>query len=138
VGLPEVAPEYRKQLAKIVKDYLANPGNIDECNEQMRIVFLDACKNDHIKLPQEALIRGSVPTIARITKIDPKYIKHTMSNNGKPIFYNFIYGYIALLGEDIHITNHISDFPQLFLRVILPEAIRIQKVIPTSSDNPLL
>jgi len=131
-GLLEIAPEYRKQLAEIVNAYWAVKRNIDEYDKQVRMVFLNASKNGHIRLPQEAVIRGSIPTIARITGIERKYIKYAISNNGQPIFYDFKHGYIVSLGDDAYITNFIEDFGQPFLPVGLPEAVRVQEVVTKS------
>jgi len=55
-GLLEIAPEYRKQLAEIVNAYWAVKRKIDEYDKQVRMVFLNASKRGHIKLPQEAVI----------------------------------------------------------------------------------
>jgi len=136
-GLPEIAPEYRKQLAEIVNAFWAVKSNIDEYQHQAHTVFRNASLCGHIKLPQEAVIRGSIPTIARITGIEQKYIKYAMSNNGQPIFYNFRPGYIVSLGDDAYITDFIEDFSRPYLKFYLPETVRIQKVIPTTSDNLL-
>lgn len=137
-GLLEIAPEYHKQLAEIVNAYRASRGNIDEYDEQVRMVFLEASRHGHVKFPQEAVIRGSIPTIARITQIPHKYIKYAMSNNGYPIFYGFRHGYIVSIGDDAYVTNYISYFSDPFLPVGLPEAVRIQQVTPVSSDNSLI
>ncbi len=136
-GLVEIAPEYRKQLAEIVNAFWRNKRNIEEYQQQVHMVFLNAARSGHIKLPQEAVIRGSVPTIARITGIARKYIKYAMSNDEKPIFYNFRRGYIVSLGDDAYATTFIDHFSQPYLIVGLPEAVRIQKLIPTPSNNIL-
>lgn len=137
-GLLEIAPEYRKQIAEIVNAYWAVKSNIDKYRKQVHMVFLDASKNGHVKLPLEAMIRGSIPTIARITGIKRKYINYAISKNGRPIFYDFRHACIVSLGNDIRITNALYDFSQPYLIVVWPEAVRVQEVIPTSSDNLLL
>jgi len=133
-GLLEITPEYRKQLAEIVNAYRASRGNIDEYDEQVRMVFLEASRHGHVKFPQEAVIRGSIPTIARITQIPHKYIKYAMSksNNGLPLFYAFRRACIVSLGDDIEVTKGLYDYSRPFLIVDWPEAVRIQEMIPTS------
>jgi len=115
-----------------VNAFWAVKRNIEEYQQQVHMVFLNASKCGYIKLLQEAMIRGSVSTIARFTGIERKYIKYAMSNNRQPIFYNFRHGYIVSLGDDAYETNFIDDFSQPFLVAGLPEGVRVQKVIPTS------
>ncbi len=131
-GLLEISPEYRKQLAEIVNAYWADRWNADEYREQVRRVFINACRHGHVKLPQEAVIHGSIPTIARITGIERKDIKHAMSNNGLPFFYDFKHACIVSLGDDIEVTGARYDFYRPYLVVGWPEAVRIQEMIPTS------
>lgn len=131
-GLLEITPEYRKQLAEIVNAYVATLSNVDEYREPVRMVFINACRHGHAKLPQETVIRGGIPTIARITGIERKYIKYAISNNGLPLFYAFSRACIVSLGDDIEVTWGRYDYSRPFLLVGWPEAVRIQEMIPTS------
>ncbi len=131
-GLLEITPEYRKQLAEIVNAYWADRRNADKYHDQVRMIFLNACRHGHAKLPQEAVIRGGIPTIARITGIERKDIKYAMSNNGLPFFYDFKHACIVSLGDDIEVTRAFYDFYRPYLVVGWPEAVRIQELIPTS------
>jgi len=131
-GVLEITPEYRKQLAEIVNAYWADRRNADKYHDQVRMIFLNACRHGHVKLPQEAVIRGGIPTIARITGIERKDIKYAISNNGLPFFYDFKHACIVSLGDDIEVTGALYDFYRPFLVVGWPEAVRIQEMIPTS------
>ena len=131
-GLLEITPEYRKQLAEIVNAYWADRRNADKYHDQVRMIFLDACRHGHAKLPQEAVIRGGIPTIARITGIERKYIKYAISKNGLPLFYDFRHACIVSLGDDIDVTRGLYVFSRPFLTVGWPEAVRIQEIILTS------
>ena len=131
-GLLEITPEYRKQLAEIVNAYWADRRNADKYHDQVRMIFLTACRHGHVKLPQEAVIRGGIPTIARITGIERKDIKYAISNNGLPFFYDFKHACIVSLGDDIEVTGGLYDFYRPYLVVGWPEAVRIQELIPTS------
>jgi hypothetical protein len=131
-GLLEITPEYRKQLAEIVNAYWENRSNAEEYREQVHMVFLNACRHGHVKLPQEAVIRGGIPTIARITGIERKYIKYAISDNGLPLFYDFRHACIVSIGDDIEVIMKLYDFSRPFLTVRWPKAVRIQEMISTS------
>jgi hypothetical protein len=131
-GLLEITPEYRKQLAEIVNAYWEDRSNAEKYREQVHMVFLNACRHGHAKLPQEAVIRGGIPTIARVTGIERKYIKYAISNNGLPLFYDFRHACIVSIGDDIEVTKKLYDFSRPFLTVGWPEAVRIQEMVPTS------
>ena len=64
-GPPEIAPKYRKQLAEIVNAYWVDQSNRNEYQLQASIVFINACKSDHVKFPKEVVLGGSTASIAQ-------------------------------------------------------------------------
>ncbi len=128
-GLPEIAPKYRKQLAEIVNAYWVDQSNRDEYQQQASTVFINACKYDYVKFPKEAVLGGSAASIARTTGLDSRSVKKAISNLDQLVFYDFRPYYIVSLGDDVYITDVFEDFSQPYLRVDLPQALRIRSTI---------
>jgi len=128
-GLPEIAPKYRKQLAEIVNAYWVDQSHREEYQYQASTVFLNACKCDDVKFPKEVVLGGSTAYIARTTGLDTRAIKKAISNPEQLVFYDFRPYYIVSLGNDIYITDVFEDFSQPYLRVDLPQALRVRSVI---------
>ncbi len=130
-GLPEVVPKYRKQLAEIVNAYWVDQIHREEYRHQAWTLYLNACECSDVRLPREAVLSGSTASIAQTTGIDPRAIKKAISNPEQLVFYDFRPYYIVSLGDDVYITDVFEDFSEPYLRVDLPQALRIRSAILT-------
>jgi hypothetical protein len=75
------------------------------------------------------VLGGSTTSIARTTGLDAKVIKKAISNPEQLVFYDFRPYYIVSLGDDIYITDVFEDFSEPYLRVDLPQALRVRSAI---------
>jgi len=130
-GLPEIAPKYRKQLAEIVNAYWVDQSNRNEYQLQASTVFINACKSDHVKFPKEVVLGGSTASIAQKTGLDRRVVNKATSHPEQMIFYEYTPYYIVSLGDVVYITDLIDDFSQLYLKVALPKAVRVQNLVLT-------
>ncbi len=128
-GLPEIAPEYRKQLAEIVNAYWVDQSHREEYQRQASMVFFNACESGQIRFPKEAVLGGSATSIARATGLECRVIRKATSTPEQVIFYEYEPYYIVSLGNDVYITDLLDDFSQPYLRVDLPKAVRVQNLI---------
>jgi hypothetical protein len=128
-GLPEIAPKYRKQLAEIVNAYWVDQSHREEYQHQASMVYLNACKCDDVRFPREAVLGGSTASIARTTGLDIRAIKKAIANPEQLVFYDFRPYYIVSLGDDVYITDVFEDFSEPYLRVDLPQALRVRSAI---------
>jgi hypothetical protein len=128
-GLPEIAPKYRRQLAEIVNAYWVDQSHREEYQHQASIVYLNACKCDDVRFPREAVIGGSTASIARTTELNARVIKKAISNPEQIVFYDFRPYYIVSLGDDVYITDVFEDFSEPYLKVDLPQALRVRNAI---------
>jgi hypothetical protein len=128
-GLPEIAPKYRKQLAEIVNAYWVDQSHREEYQHQASMVYLNACKCDDVRFPREAVLGGSTASIARTSGLDIRTIKKAIANPEQLVFYDFRPYYIVSLGDDVYITDVFEDFSEPYLRVDLPQALRVRSAI---------
>ena len=75
------------------------------------------------------MLCGSTASIARTTGLNTRAIKKAISNPEQLVFYDFRPYYIVSLGDDVYITDILEDFSQPYLRVDLPQALRVKNVI---------
>jgi hypothetical protein len=128
-GLLEIAPKYRKQLAEIVNAYWVDQSHREEYQHQASTVYLNACKCDDVRFPREAVLGSSTASIARTTGLDTRVIKKAISNPEQLVFYDFRPYYIVSLGDDVYITDVFEDFSEPYLRVDLPQALKVRSTI---------
>jgi hypothetical protein len=128
-GLPEIALKYRKQLAEIVNAYWVDQSHREEYQHQASMVYLNACKCDDVRFSREAVLGGGTASIARTTGLNIRAIKKAISNPEQIVFYDFRPYYIVSLGDDVYITDVFEDFSKPYLRVDLPQALRVRSAI---------
>ncbi len=128
-GLPEIAPKYRKQLAEIVNAYWVDQSHREKYRHQACTVYLNACECGDVRFSREAVLGGSIASIARTTGLDTRAIKKAISNPEQLVFYDFRPYYIVSEGNDVYITDAFEDFSEPYLRVDLPQALRVRSAI---------